>query len=144
MPMLNFMRQFVEPIRLGTKAHTIRADRKVPIKKGDKLYLYCGARHPGAFRILPEAEPCTCVRPIRIHVVMVEMEVLSSTVHIDGAALARDEMESLARADGFPDWNQMRWFWIKRHGKISRAMGRRRVIVDFSGQIIYWRPRVAA
>lgn len=66
MPLLNFRDQFVEPIRTGRKRHTIRATRKHPIQTGDKLYLYCGLRQRGAFRILPAPVVCTKALPIRI------------------------------------------------------------------------------
>lgn len=66
MPLLNFQSRFVEPIRSGVKAHTIRAKRKIPVKVGDLLYLYCGLRHPGAYRILPEPVVCTRVESIHI------------------------------------------------------------------------------
>ena len=59
MALLNFKKQFVEPIRDGRKHHTIRAARKIPVKVGEKLYLYCGCRQKGAFRILPEPQTCT-------------------------------------------------------------------------------------
>jgi len=144
MPVLNFKAQFVEPIRAGTKHHTIRADRKVPIKPGDKLYLYCGLRHKGAFRILPGAVACTRVISIRIHIVRVRDWVEEQAVWIEGQKLANDEAQALAVADGFPDWPAMRRFWLDTHGKSKKEPTRgnqksavRRV--SFTGQIIHWR-----
>ena len=58
---------------------------------------------------------------------------------VDGQRLDKSEMETLAKSDGFADWNQMRWFWIKSHGKAKRAMGSRYTVVNFTGQIIHWR-----
>jgi hypothetical protein len=126
MPLLNFMKQFVEPIRARTKRHTIRATRKIPIKVGDKLYLYCGARHPGAFRILPEPVACSMVQPI----VISEYGMWSACgkmnlVFVDGVQLAPDECELLACADGFPDFQTMMAFWEGR--------------LPFTGQIIHWK-----
>lgn len=141
MPALNFMPQFVDPIRAGTKHHTIRATRKVPVKRGDKLYLYCGMRHKGAFRILPEAQTCTKTYPIRIYIKFVAsaLTLISEEVFVGEDRLLPDELATLAQADGFPDWNQMRWFWMKTHGKNRRSMGSKLTIVDFKGQIIHWR-----
>ena len=144
MPLLNFKKQFVEPIRDGVKHHTIRATRKYPVKPGDKLYLYCGARHPGAFRILPEPATCTSTYDVQIRIVFIlsASQLKEETVIIDGQKLDVSEMERLAHADGFSDWNQMRWFWIETHGKAKPAMGYRYSIVNFTGQIIHWKESV--
>ncbi len=117
MPLLNFQPQFVAPIRAGTKQHTIRAHRAVPIRKGDKLYLYCGARRKGAFRILPEPQQCTRVELITISA--------SGHISIEGTKLAASEIQHLARADGFIDEIEMLAFWKSR--------------LPFEGDIIHWR-----
>jgi hypothetical protein len=141
MPALNFKKQFVDPIRTRRKAHTIRATRKIPIKPRDRLYLYCGLRHKGAFRILPEPVTCTKTFDIQIRNVFVSSActLKEERVVLDGQKLDKSEMETLAQADGFADWNQMRWFWIKEHGKAKRAMGSRYSVVNFTGQIIHWK-----
>lgn len=131
MPILNFKPQFVEPIREGRKNHTIRADRKIPIKAGDKCYLYCGLRHKGAFRILPEPATCTKALPIRILLGRPGPHVI-----IDGQDLNDDECEALAIADGFPNWSAMALFWVTEHKSPGKGFG----WVDFSGQIIHWEP----
>ena len=118
MPLLNFKAQFADPIRKGIKAHTIRAKRKIPVKPGDILYLYCGLRHSGAYRILPEPVKCTKVEPISINV----------GVMIDGHMLDDDECESLALADGFDNFYAMMDFWNGR--------------LPFEGNIIHWKPEV--
>ena len=117
MPLLNFQPRFVAPIRAGTKHLTIRAHRAVPIHKGDKLYLYCGARHKGAFRILPEPQQCTRVELITISA--------SGHISIEGAQLAPSELQRLARADGFTDELEMLAFWTVR--------------LPFEGDIIHWK-----
>jgi len=119
MPVLNFKPQFVEPIRDGTKHHTIRATRKVPVKQGAKLYLYCGLRHKGAFRILPEPVVCSMVESIEINAKTTGM------VTVGGVPLDYDEREQLAKADGFNGWDEMLSFWEGR--------------LPFVGQIIHWR-----
>ena len=131
MPMLNFMPRFVEPIRLGFKCHTIRANRKVPVKVGDKLYLYCGARHPGCFRILPDAVACTKVLPIRIgHWTSGSLGLVG--IQIEGIEIERGERDRLAIADGFTNWTEMLNFWIKTHGGRDGS-------VHFTGSLIHWR-----
>lgn len=123
MPLLNFKPQFVAPIQAGAKSHTIRADRAIPIKPGDKLYLYTGLRRKGAARILPEPVTCTMVQPIKIR----KRNCCENhfVVTVDGTDLARDERERLAVADGFLSFAAMMTFWEGR--------------LPFKGQIIYWR-----
>jgi hypothetical protein len=123
MPALNFKPQFVERIRAGMKNHTIRADRAVPVKPGDKLYLYCGLRQKGAFRILPE--PVSCTRVQQIDIDRKQGWSYSIAIWIDGVLLGSDEANRLADADGFDSLEGMAAFWKGR--------------LPFKGQIIHWR-----
>jgi hypothetical protein len=119
----NFQKRFVEPIRAGTKKHTIRADRKdgrVP-KIGEGLALYCGMRTKQCFKILPGLVPCTKVARIRIP----NEGGFYPFVFIDVVQLSLDECERLARADGFDSFGEMVYFWEGR--------------LPFSGNIIHWR-----
>ena len=121
MPALNFKEQFIEPIQSGRKNHTIRADRKVPIKRGNRLYLYCGMRHAGAFRILPEPVTCSRVEAIEINA------RTSGIVVVGGVLLDYTERTRLAVADGFRCWDEMLAFWEGR--------------LPFTGSIIHWHAR---
>jgi hypothetical protein len=130
----NFQKRFVGPIRVGTKQHTIRADRKdgrVP-KVGEGLWLYCGMRTKQCFKILDEAPPCTRVLPIffsdKHGLVLYEpfsqRHILCPEVTIEGGILALDECESLAKSDGFRNFPEMMAFWVGR--------------LPFKGKIIHW------
>lgn len=121
MPLLNFTPQFVGPIRARTKQQTIRASRKNPIEAGDRLFLYCGLRQPGAYRILPEPVTCTRVEPISIGAAG---HLIPGIVILGGNPLSDDEREALAVADGFSGWPEMRDFFQDR--------------LPFAGQIVYW------
>lgn len=126
----NFKSQFVEPIRDGTKHHTIRADRKdgrVPAI-GELLALYCGMRTKGCFKILDENPPCTRVQRISIRLKTMPECQLIYVVLDDGELLDSSEAEQLARCDGFPDFKTMMKFWEGR--------------LPFTGNIIHWRPPV--
>jgi hypothetical protein len=121
--LLNFKKQFVEPIRQGTKHHTIRGDRKdgyVP-KPGEPLYLYCGARTKHCFKILEDPPPCTKVQRIEIY----ELAMGGHGIKLDGQALMFDEAAQLARCDGFKSFKEMMAFWEGR--------------LPFTGNIIHWR-----
>ena len=121
MPLINFRPQFVEPIRKGVKHHTIRGERAYPIKVGDNLYLYCGARTKSCFQILDEPQPCTKIQNIEIRYCP-RHRVFS--VNIDGVELNGSECERLAVADGFKDFAEMMKFWEGR--------------LPFKGHIIHW------
>jgi hypothetical protein len=120
----NFKKQFVEPIRAGTKHHTIRAvriDGRVP-KVGELLTLYCGMRTKNCLHILTQPVTCTLVQKIRIF----EGPDLRKHISIEDIRLDADEREALARADGFPDFGAMMRFWDGR--------------LPFEGHIVHWRP----
>lgn len=63
MPALNFT-VFTDKILSGEKSQTIRPQRKIPIKHGDKLYLYTGMRRKGCKK-LGEAV-CSKVIPVTL------------------------------------------------------------------------------
>ena len=44
MPALNYQAQFAPKVESGEKLQTIRARRKRPFKRGDRLYHYTGMR----------------------------------------------------------------------------------------------------
>jgi hypothetical protein len=70
----SFKRQFVDPIRSGTKAQTIRGRRIRPhAVPGDALQLYCGMRTKGCFLIARAT--CREVSPIRIVLRTWEIEI---------------------------------------------------------------------
>jgi hypothetical protein len=122
MPLLNFKKRFVEPMRAGTKAHTIRGYRKDgrDPKPGEPLYCYCGARTKYCFKVFDKPPICTRTIPIRIFKSL-------GIVMVDGAVLSSDEREMLAIADGFSDFREMFSFWEGR--------------LPFDGIIIHWDPR---
>lgn len=125
MGLYNFMPQFRDPIKRGTKTHTIRAPRAHPDKPGNMLHLYLGLRTRSVELIM--RVPCVKVEDILIR----ELRGISSDstdrfeVAIDGVGLEADEKEALARRDGFENFNEMMKFWNGR--------------VPFTGHIIHWK-----
>lgn len=115
MGLYGFKTQFVAPIMAGEKTHTIRATRANPDKPGNTLHLYTGLRHKGA-RLLMRPK-CSRVETISIN----EWGVIV----VDNITLVHDEMEQLARRDGFADYAEMMKFWEGR--------------LPFKGHIIHWR-----
>lgn len=155
MPLLGFKRQFAAFVEEGSKEHTIRASRSIPIRVGDVLHCYVNPRQK-AMRLLGRWK-CTAVSEIRI---WCDSSLPSSPlayptpgpfnyrVEIDGADLDFQERDLLAWRDGFrfgsPDSGEVSQspkecfrlmidFWMKTHGG--------QVPLDFHGQIIYWDSR---
>ena len=123
MPALNYKEQFAPAVEIGlidaenpkAKRQTIRAWRKRPIKKGDRLYMYTGMRMKKC-RKLGEA---VCKRARRI-------DISYEGIYLDGVRIAVREAEALARADGFDRLVLLYRFFKKTHG------------FPFSGQLIEW------
>jgi hypothetical protein len=90
MPAINFKKEFVDAVKDGSKAQTIRATRKVPIKVGDILYLYTGMRTKQCEKIGEVV--CKSVHDIEINDI---------GIMVDGSYLNPSECYRLAIADGF-------------------------------------------
>jgi hypothetical protein len=114
MGLYNFKKQFVPHILEGEKRQTIRADRARIDKVGDTMHLYTGLRQKGAQ--LLGRPTCIAVQEIEIN--------SNGYVSIDGERLLLDEMERLARADGFDSYAHMMEFWEGR--------------LPFRGHIFHW------
>lgn len=119
MGLYGFKEQFVPKILAGEKTHTIRAPRadgRID-KPGNTMHLYTGLRQKGA-RLLMRPK-CTRVETISIN----EWGVIV----VDNCTLVHDEMEQLARRDGFADHAEMMKFWKGR--------------LPFKGHIIHWKAK---
>lgn len=133
MPILNFKPQFVPYILDGTKRHTIRAERKRPFKKGDRLFLYTGLRQKGATLLMQTM--CLGVNNIDIFILGNDVKTGHLVITVQGVPLDTDEQCRLAWQDGFRppgstkdapgnSIDLMMQFWKDR--------------VPFFGQIIHW------
>ena len=116
MGLYNFQKQFVPAILEGRKRHTIRAERAHPDEPGDTMHLYTGLRQKGAQLI--GRPKCAKVQIIEIN--------SNGHITIDGERLLIDEMEALAKADGFDGYARMMEFWTGR--------------LPFKGNIFHWEP----
>lgn len=126
MGLYNFKERFVPKILSGEKTHTIRANRINPDKPGSTLHLYTGLRTKKA-RLLMRV-PCLRVDEISISLAPENLpfdDAARVFVTIDGTVLHRSECETLARRDGFDNFDEMLKFWDGR--------------LPFYGRIVYWR-----
>ena len=115
MPAYSFKERFVPLIKSGEKNQTIRKKRKGQAKPGDTLYLYYGMRTRWCTKI---AE--TICKDVK------EILILATGVFVEGKLLDDNELESLAKSDGFADWETMYRWWVQING------------LPFKGDIIYW------
>ena len=120
--LLNFQKRFVPFILAGEKTHTIRATRKTTPKAGEICHCYTGLRQKGA-ELLGRWR-CVRVQDIEIKGSFHAYAGFIGGVIIDGAQLAQDECEQLARRDGFEDFAAMAEFWRGR--------------LPFQGHVIHW------
>lgn len=119
----NFKPQFVDAILRAEKMHTIRAPRKRRTKVGETVHLFTGQRTKKC-KLLMRAI-CTKVENIEIDG---GWETVSGEffghVIIDNNRIDGDELEALARSDGFSSFDEMMEFWRGR--------------LPFTGEIIHW------
>lgn len=157
MPLINFKKQFATAVAMGSKCQTIRKTRVTPIKKGDTLHLYSGLRTKEREKLL--VAKCKSVQDIEIgfrETVQFEksdgkvrtIQNGSIKVTIDSKILSKDQLEGLAKADGFKDIYEFADFFKDRAentGKaddLSKLKGdvKEVLLIDrvFKGQLIKW------
>lgn len=137
MGLYNFQPRFVPFILSREKTHTIRAWRSHGDVPGRTMHLYSGLRHKGA-RLLMRT---TCVRVDFIRITADQRVFIGASVGFEGSPalygegqyhqggfveLDRSEKDSLAKRDGFRNFQEMMQFWNGR--------------LPFEGQIYHWRP----
>jgi len=107
---------FRKKVESGAKRQTIRAKRKYPIKKGDKLFLWWKQRSSERAK-LGEAI-CTSVQDVTIEVKWVRVGdlLISGDIALDRFAIA----------DGFDNFGYMIDFFSDTHG------------LPFTGDLIKW------
>lgn len=116
MPAYNFQERFADAIKAGEKRQTIRQrGKRPPPKVGDTLILFTGMRTIHCRKLLQAK--CAAVEPISISAAMrmVKMVRLVGWTYIY-VPLDADEVEALARADGFDNANEFFRFFQEEHG----------------------------
>ena len=122
----SFKRQFAAPIVAGTKAQTIRADRKRHAHAGEALQLYTGMR----------TLQCKLVgRAICQGVIPIKIDLTENCIDLGGNILGGwGALDPFARSDGFDGWLSMTCFWRENHPDTP----------VFSGVLILWKDFIAA
>ena len=125
MGLYGFKARFVPYVESGEKTHTIRSRRVHPDKPGDTLHLYAAPRTK-QMRLLMRVP---CVRVEELEIVRDYVKAVGNMwlFVVDGNRLSHDEIEALARRDGFASFNDMLDFW--------KAQKR---TFPWKGDIIHW------
>lgn len=124
MPAYSFQKQFVPFVESGAKTHTIRGKRKNRPQPGQIFYGYYAMRTKQCRKIIHST--ITCVQDITIEFVQAGAHERNyHRITVDGEVLAIDEMEALARRDGFAHLSAMMQFWPSER-------------LPFHGDIIHW------
>ncbi|MFA5263968.1 MAG: ASCH domain-containing protein [Opitutaceae bacterium] len=113
----------MDKVEDGRKTQTIRADRKVPIKVGDWLFLFTGMRQPRCRRLSP---PIRCIQTIKVSISS-DAAGLVSIIMGDRGELGAMDMQALAALDGFDCLDDFIDFFAPKPGS------------NFNGQIIRWK-----
>lgn len=120
---LGFKEQFVPLIKNGQKIHTIRQDKHHRWKAGRTIHMATGVRTK-AYSQFGEIE-CTCVQTIVFRYPKDRLNGATTQypiVVIDGYVLRDEEIDALAKNDGFLCTSGfLEWF-----------------NKDFTGKIIHW------
>jgi hypothetical protein len=126
MPALNFKAQFADQVKNMEKRQTIRArGKRRPPRVGDPLMLYTGMRQAGCRKLLDAM--CTDVVPISISIKSRAVQ-MARLIGAEPAwcSLFDDEIEELAKADGFASADAFFAFFAAQYGD------------TFSGYVIKW------
>lgn len=120
----NFQARFAPAIEAGLKTQTIRArGKRQPPKPGDTLQLYTGLRTSAVRKLFRPDPVCTSVDEICISA---RTGVVSMIRDNRWQWLDADEIEALAREDGFDSADDFFQFFLDQHGP------------SLSGYLIKW------
>lgn len=113
--LLNFKPRFIDPIKIGTKVHTLRKRRKLQPKVGETMHMYSGLRTNRCQLISKDEKIISIQRVfIRFHFIGLTEKSLQieTKICVEGRALSMDEMQAFARFDGFKHLTDFSKFWI--------------------------------
>lgn len=112
MPAYSFKRQFIPAMWHGTKLHTMRRDRKDgKVPKVGVRFIGCFGMRTKHFRRLFQT-PTTKVQ----RAVIWRAHAQGCSVFLDGRALPQSEIQQLAKADGFDQYEAFMDFFVPTQG----------------------------
>ena len=127
---LTFKPQFVEPIKDGTKIHTIREDKNNRWKQWTKIQFWNG--NPRNVKANPhqfQSGVCTDVKGIVIDFENNDIVIIGENIEDDSFITGINELNKFARNDGFESWESLKQWFFNEYGK-NRF---------FHGKLIYFK-----
>lgn len=123
MIVLTFQPRFSALVETGAKRHTIRGERKRPIRPGDLLSLrqWTGRPYMSPQRVLRPPMPCLSVTPIRV-----SWSNTGRPILLDADILTPEQAAWLAHDDGFKSTADLVDWFERTHG------------LPFHGVLIRW------
>lgn len=123
MTAFNFLSQFADAVKHGEKRQTIRArGKRRPPRAGEPLQLFTGMRTAYCKKLAD----VTCMSVDQITISPNSKTVTMPDGRQFWSSLFPDEIEALAKADGFNSAEEFFEFFAKNHGQ------------TFSGYLIKW------
>ncbi|HEY1503198.1 MAG TPA: hypothetical protein VGF92_02800 [Stellaceae bacterium] len=127
----SFQKQFAMPILDEIKGGTIRGARKRHGRPGEELQLYTGMRTRHCKLIT--RKQCLACAPIWLGLRADIINVALDDDSKGGIVIAQSRaLDVFARFDGFGDWGEMKFFWLKDEDFAEPA--------SFAGWNIRWLP----
>lgn len=108
--------QFIGPIQMLVKRHTLRNERKRHARPGEEIQIYFAMRTRQC-RLIGRAI-CTAVTPIHIAFYPPKVAIYGRAV-IDTPS----KLSDFARSDGFASWRELKEFWDKNHARPKSWFG---------------------
>ena len=127
MPAIYFKPHLAALVTAGCKTHTIRKWRQRPFNVGDPLMLYTGFRSPACQKIRADTN-CTAATEIAIYPKRSEVKLANGSRYGEtaGRYLTPEELDRLAREDGFANADVFFKFFLDTHGS------------ELRGQLVEW------
>jgi uncharacterized protein YqfB (UPF0267 family) len=135
----SFKSRFAAPILAGTKAQTIRADRKRHARPGEMVQLFTGMRTRQCRR-LGEAR-CLEVVPIRQ---AFAIQGQTELIRLGDRFIRSEGFDAFAQQDGFADMAHMAKFWWANHPPTKCEEFEDPDSLIFAGVLIVWQPLAPA
>lgn len=126
---IGYKKRFVEPIKAGTKKHTVREDKHNRWRAGLTMHMATGIR--SKYYNCFNQTHCTGTQPITMHMEKDDDGGLSVLViKVNGKRLDDTTINSFVVADGFKDLHDFKKWWLPELAV--------RPAYTYTGKIIHW------
>lgn len=118
--LLNYKKQFIDAIKIGTKVHTIRGRRKNKPKIGETLHMFSGLRTKNS-ELITKKEKLISTQKVWIKIVFrLKPTNWYLKICVDGRVLSSSEIEAFVRFDGFSNIQEFIDFFTNPYKKNVR------------------------